>query len=50
MNLQRRPSKLLQLCGGDAAALAGMAIEVKALLSALLPLLRQVIAVIGVQA
>jgi hypothetical protein len=50
VNLQGWPTKLRELCCGDAAALAAVAIKIEALLSAALPLLRQVVAVTGVQA
>jgi hypothetical protein len=44
VNLQRWPAKFCQLCGCNAAALALVAVKFEALLSALSPFRRQVVA------
>jgi hypothetical protein len=50
MNLKHRPAQLSQLRSSDAAPLALVAVDLKALLSALPPLARQVVAARCVQA
>lgn len=50
MNLKPRPVQFFQLRSIDAAALALVAVNLKALLSALSPMARQVVAARSVQA
>jgi hypothetical protein len=50
MNLKHRPAQLSQLRSSDAAPLALVAVDLKALLPALPPLARQVVAARCVQA
>jgi hypothetical protein len=50
MNLKPRPAQIFQLRSIDAAALALVAVNLKALLSALAPMARQVVAARSVQA